>query len=420
VTITKVTANISATANASDPGWVTLVDSTNSPQQLDLLTLESPTCILISLGSKSGLPPGFYRQIRLYLLANDAASGPAPNQCGTGNGFNCVVPHGANAQELFLSGNAQAGIPIFTSQIAGNGINLTSGQATDINISFDSCASVLLQSNGQYQLNPALRAAEVAATNNSIGGKVVDGSNQTPIGGAVILLEQSGASGIDRVVDAGVSASDGTFLFCPLPSGSYDVVVDALAPGLGVSTKVYGATITFNVPLGTQLTTIPLTSEGSGTGTLTPWSTITGQVTTAGPGGATLANVTLLALQRATPIAGTPVLVTVPIFSTNAQPPTITTEAAPASGPACPLMTDCSNFSLTVPSGNPTVGTFTNGSATYAPPLAGNVNYTLIAESVDCTASVPNPATVSDFTVSLATTTALGSFAAFSGCVAPF
>src|SRR5712692_10123713 len=51
VTITKVTANINGDAGSSDGGWVTLVDLTSAPKQLDLLNLASTTCILTQLGS---------------------------------------------------------------------------------------------------------------------------------------------------------------------------------------------------------------------------------------------------------------------------------------------------------------------------------------------------------------------------------
>ena len=84
VTVTEVTAHISSTAEESESGWVTLADLTSAPKQVDLLHLPGAgTCILSqSLGLTNGLPVGKYQQIRLYLLANDASSGPANNQCG--------------------------------------------------------------------------------------------------------------------------------------------------------------------------------------------------------------------------------------------------------------------------------------------------------------------------------------------------
>src|ERR1035438_4435335 len=79
VTITKVTANVDITAGPSDSGWVTLLDLTSSPRQIDLFSLASTGCVLTTLGSTGGLPAGDYQQIRVYLLSNTAASGPSPN-----------------------------------------------------------------------------------------------------------------------------------------------------------------------------------------------------------------------------------------------------------------------------------------------------------------------------------------------------
>jgi len=93
VTITKVQANLSSSAGPSDSGWVTLVDLSANPKQIDLLSLASTTCLLTQLGSTTGLTPGNYQQIRIILLSNSPASGqaaPAPNACGA-NGYNCVT-----------------------------------------------------------------------------------------------------------------------------------------------------------------------------------------------------------------------------------------------------------------------------------------------------------------------------------------
>jgi Domain of unknown function (DUF4382)/Carboxypeptidase regulatory-like domain len=422
VTITKVTANISSTASDTDSGWVTLADLTSTPKQIDLLSLGSTTCLLEQLGSTSGLPPGNYQQIRLLLLDNSAASGPSPNACGSGNGFNCVVPSGGSAQELLLSSEAKTGIKIPPGQITGGGINLVAGQDADLNINFDACASILRQGNGQYRLKPTLHAGEVSVNNSGLGGTVVDSSNSSPIAGAVVLLEQPDSNAIDRVVNAGVTDANGMFNFCPLASGNYDVVVDATIPG-ALATTVYGATIAFNVPNGTALGNIPLVSEGTGTALTTPWATISGQVTSAGSGGATAQDITLYALQNAAPTGGSLVHVTIPVFSSGAQPPTFLTSATPTpSTPACPLGTDCSNYSLMVPSGNPSVGTFSGGTITYAAPAAGTVTYSVFAESVDtppCTASTPSPALVTPITVTPAATTTASVIPAFTGCTAP-
>jgi len=422
VTITKVTAHISSTADPAGNGWVTLADLTSNPKQIDLLSLASTTCLLSQLGSTSGLPVGKYQQIRVLLLDNSASSGPSPNMCGTGNGFNCVVPAGGDPQELLLSSEAKTGIKIPPGQITGGGINLVAGQAADLNINFDACASILRQGNGKYRLKPTLHAGEVSVNNNALSGTVVDSSTSDPIPGAVVLLEQPDSNSIDRVVNAGVTDANGVFNFCPLPPGNYDVVVDANVTG-ALATTVYGATIAFSVPSGTALGNIPLVSEGSGTALSTPWAAISGQVTTAGSGGATEQDVTLYALQDATPTGGALVHVTIPVFMANAQPPTFLTSDTPVPAtPACPLGTDCSNYSLLVPSGNPSVGTFSSGAITYADPLAGTVSYSLFVESVDdspCTASVPSPALIPAIAVTPAATTTVSTVVAFTGCTAP-
>ncbi len=418
VTITKVTANVSATAAPTDNGWVTLVDLTSSPKQLDLLSLASTTCILTQLGSTTGLPAGNYQQVRFYILDNKAASGPSPNKCGTNNGFNCVVPHGGIAQELLLSSEIQTGIKIPPGQIAGGSINLAVGQAADLNIIFDSCASIVIQGNGQYRLRPTLRLGEVPAISNAISGTVVDSGTSKPIPGALVLLEQPASSAIDRVLDAGVTAADGTFIFCPLPTGNYDVVVNAATANADLTTTVYGTTITFKVPLGTTLATIPLISEGTA---VTPvWSTFKGQVTTVSTGAPTAADITISAFQQAIPTGGSSVSVTIPVLSSIAQPMTITTGASSASGPACPSGVDCFNYALILPSGNPQVGTFSSGPVVYAPPTAGAATYTVNGETADCTTSLPNPATTTPFVANPAATTNVTKLLAFSGCTQPF
>jgi len=417
VTVTKVLANTVATAGPNDKGWETLVDLTANPMQLDLLSLGSTTCMLHQLGSTTGLPAGNYQQIRFYILDNNATSGPSPNKCGSNNGFNCVVPHGGAAQELFLSSEDQTGIKIPSGQIAGGSINLAVGQAADLSIIFDACASIILQGGGQYRLRPTLRLGEVAATSNAISGTVVDSSSK-PISGAVVLLEQLDSNAIDRVLEAGVTAADGTFIFCPLPTGNYDVVVNAATANANLTTTVYGTTVTFKVPVGTTLATIPLISVGTA---VTPVSaTLRGQVTTVGTGAPTAADITVSALQEAIPTGESPVLVTVPVISSIAQPLTITTGAVTASGPACPTGLDCFNYSLTVPSRNPQVGTFISGPVVYTPPIAGAATYIVNAETADCTTSFPSPPTTTPFVANPAATTNVTMTLTFSGCTQPF
>ncbi len=425
VTVTKVTAHISSTASETDSGWVTLVDLSSSPKQIDLLHLPGAgTCILSqTLGSASGLPVGKYQQIRLYLLANNAGSGPSNNQCGAG-AFNCVVPlvpSGGSAQTLHLSSEAQTGIKVPPGQIAGGGIDLKDGQGADINLDFDACASILRQGNGQFRLKPTVRAGVVSPNTNVISGTIVDASNaNAPVGGAAVLLEQPDPSDatLNRVVRSTTTDNTGAFIICPLDSTNpFNLVAAAwLVPSPGADVT-YNATVVFGVPVGTALNggnAVALVPEGTAP---TLPATLAGQVTSAGASGALPADVTLSALQQATPTGGTTQWMTIPIFGALMQPPTFTTTDTPTPvTPPCPASTDCYNYSLPVPASNPQVGTFSGGSVTYAAPAAAPVNFNLTAEAPSCTSSVPSPATVSSITVTPGTTTNVSTVVAFSGC----
>ena len=149
----------------------------------------------------------------------------------------------------------------------------------------------------------------------------------------------------------------------------------------------YNPTITFNVAVGIGLGDIPLVAEtGSGGSTLP--ATITGQVTTTGGLGATPVDISLWPTQDATSsVGGFQVPVTIPAFGTLSQPPTMRTTSTPTpSLPACPVSTDCYNYSLQLPAGHPLVGTFLDYylPLTYATEGTGTVNYSLNAVTTNC------------------------------------
>ncbi|MBI4164635.1 MAG: DUF4382 domain-containing protein [Acidobacteria bacterium] len=422
VTVTKVTAHISSTADESASGWQTLADLTAAPKQIDLLHLPGAgTCILSqSLGQANGLPVGKYQQIRLYLLANNAASGPADNQCGA-SAFNCVVPMNGTAQTLLLPSEAQTGLKVPPGQIAGGGLDLEAGQAADINIDFDACSSILRQGNSAYRLKPTLRAGVVSATTNLISGHVVDSSNSNAgVGGAPVLLEQPDPndSTVLRVVRSTTTASDGAFTFCPLESdGTFNLVASAwLVPSVGQDVTFHSTAI-FGVPVGTNLSgTNAVSLVPVGAAPILP-ATITGQVTSAGSGGALAADVTLSAMQQVTPSGGSATWLTIPVFGALTHPPTFTTTDTPnPANPPCPAGTLCYNYSLPLPSGNPQVGVFSSGSIAYTAPAGDPVNYDLEGLAPDCTTSVPSPARISGLTVTPGNTTDAGTVLVFSGC----
>jgi len=385
VTITRVRAHISDNAAPNDGGWVDLLDLRNAPRQIDLLNLDSTTCVLTQLGSTSGLPAGQYQQIRLYLLSNSPAPGEvtpsaSDNKCGA-SGYNCVVS-GSTTVTLNLSSEARTGIKIPSGQIAGGKFTVLGGQSVDLNIDFDACSSIVRQGNGQYRLKPVLHAGEVALNNNSINGRVVEivngasGPIPVPIPNAVVLVEkrESLSSNVDRVLMQKTTDQYGRFIFCFLPSatGSYDIVAAATN-----TSATYNATVALSVPLGTNMGDIPLVPEVGGS---TP-AQINGQITSA----LNSVDISLSALQAVG--GGNPLIVTIPLF--EGSTPNTTTAAG-----ACPAGTVCANYTLNVPASNPQVGTFSVTPPTaYTAPAPAPVHYWVNAQ-----AFVPSPGSGGDCT----------------------
>jgi hypothetical protein len=373
VTITKVRAHLSSTASDSAGGWVDLVDLTAAPKQIDLLSGSDTTCILSMLGSETGLPAGNYQQIRLHLLSNSPPGGaavPSPNLCddaGAGPGpYNCVQPVGEALQPIELTSQAQSGLKVPPGRIAGGRLMLEEGQPGDIDINFDACRSVVRDGSGDFRLLPTLHAGEVSLSQNTVSGKLVAlnpaDSTTAPIptpATMVVFAEQPDSGGIDRVLISRVLSSNGngSFSFCPLTGTSPVDIVGAAVDANGVT---YNATIVFNVPPGTNLGEIGLVPEE---GASTAPATLEGVVSTQdGSGTATAADVSLSALQAATPSGGSERLVTIPTFGESTL--NVVTETDPG-GLTCPTNTKCAAFTLNVPASNPRVGTFSGGSVTF-------------------------------------------------------
>lgn len=384
VTITDVLIHQSATAAANDAGWVDLTPNLkNTPMQVDLFGLATNQCFLATLGS-TGIQPGSYQQIRVILAPNNATV--AGNKCvdpanNTAVAANCVMltsdttntPH-----PLLLSSEAQTGIKIPSGQIAGGQFTIAAGQTKDLNVNFNACASIVTMPNGQFRLKPVLHAGEVSLTSVSINGTAVDSITHQPIvgGAAIAALEQKEQStGVDRVIMEVLVGTNGGFAFCPVPAGTYDVVITAI-DGTG---KSYAATVITGVQPGNSLGNVPLTAAALP-------ATINGQVTTTTGTAATSADLTVSALQPITVNSAT-LLITTPLPQFPAATATLTTAAG-----TCPANTDCVSYTLSVPAANPSVGAFvTTGNQTPAPPPAGTVNYTM-----DALAFVPGQAGTAD------------------------
>jgi hypothetical protein len=307
ITITRVMAHMSQAAGPSETGWIDLVDLRDKPMQIDLLSLDSTSCILTVLGSAGGIPEGKYQQIRLYLLSNSPAVGeviPSPNECA-GQGYNCIVKEGIT-HELRLSSQEMSGIKIPPGQISGGGLTVTAGQTVNLTIDFDACSSIVEQGNSDFRLKPTLHAGQVIATANSISGRVVNTSTGLPIANAVVLVEtrDSGVTpNIDRVYAQRSADADGLFIFCPLPSGTYDLVIAART-----SSQVYFPTIILQVPAGQDMGDIPMLPEPSPGKAL---AGIAGKVLASNGSTPVDADITLTALQEITLAGNIPLLIQV-------------------------------------------------------------------------------------------------------------
>ena len=387
VTISDVRIHTSTSAGPNEAGWIDLTPNLkNAPVQVDLLGITDRTCFLATLGDKTGIQPGTYQQIRIVLAGDSQASNiVGGNKCPAGTGVNCVVPSVGNAMPLLLSSELQTGIKIPPGQIAGGKFTVPAGQTVDLDIDFNTCASIIVQGNGRARLKPVLHAGEVSLQSTSINGTVVDNSSGQPIfGGTVmVMLAQPGAAcsgagcvsnaGIEDVKMATLADASGNFVFCPLSPGTYDVIAIALNGG-----TAYAATVTSGVQPGNSLTgpsRIKLIAAGA-------QATIKGTVTTTSAANtAIVEDVTLVPLQA----VSSNLLLPIPQFGTTSTTTTITT-AIPNPNTCSSNMVACADYTVLVPAGNPNVGVFNPAGTSYTQAPAP-VNYIMDGQAASCSPS---------------------------------
>ncbi len=296
-----------------------------------------------------------------------------------------------------MSSQDETGLKIPPGQVLGGPIQVVAGQSVDLNIDFNVCASLKPQKDGTFRLKPTLTGGVVSANASGIGGQVVDSITQKPISGNVIVaLEQPDSMGIDRIVMQAATDSQGDFRFCPLPLGTFDVVVVALGP----ANLPYNATAVVNVPNGTNLNAIPLVAETGAAGPSILQGFVTAKTATAGA----TADVTVAALQTINVSAGVTRQLTIPLQNAQA---TATTPAVMSTGlisitasTTCPVGSptgaNCAQYTLVVPASNPSVGVLAAaGRVTFSAPASGDVLFSVDAnafvamsgETADCTPS---------------------------------
>ena len=347
VTVSDVMIHASATAGPNDPGWIDLTPNlkTDGAKQVDLMNEPANECFLAMLGANKELQAGNYQQIRI-MLATGNVKLQGQNMCKLpGNPLNCVQV-GITQYSLQLSSEVNNGIKIPSGQIAGGQFTVAAGQTKDLDIDFNSCASIIVQGNGQYRLKPVLTAGEVG-TNSAINGTLVDSGTKLPLTGgtAIVALEKRDSNNMDHVLmSTTADPTNGTFALCPVQSGTYDVV----AAAVDSQGNFYAATVITGVPASSALGNIELFKSG------VTFASLTGNVVTS-----TIADdVELAALQ---PIGGGVQVVT-PLADQSLATATLSTSQANC-GPLCV------RFTLAVPAALPEVAAFTSGTpiSGYAP-----------------------------------------------------
>ena len=253
---------------------------------------------------------------------------------------------------------------------------------------------------------------------SSITGVIVNATTKTPVAGALVVLEQGDGNGIDRVISSTTSGSTGSFSFNPSSSGLFDVVADATATSASGAIVTYAATVTFGVPVGTNLNNIPVVPEfGSTTPTGTP-ATIFGTVSAAG-NNITFSNsvdVQMSALQSVLPAVGSVNQITIPAFAGS------TTSVTTVGNSSCLNGTTCINYHLLVPQGVFSSGRFSASGTQYN--LAGQ-QQTAVSYTVEGRAFAPlsplfpdcSPSSMSTI-ISVSSGTATGNpNLSFTGCI---
>jgi len=391
VTISDVQANVSSSAGPSDSGWVDLTPTlSKAPQQIDLLGQANNQCFLASLGDSQQLQAGSYQQIRIMLVDNTVAV----SNSACGSAANCVVlASDSSVHTLQLSSESKTGLKIPSGQIAGGAFTIGAGQTKDLDIDFNTCESIVHEGNGQYRLKPVLHGGEVSTTSTSINGKVLDGVTGNPVNGTVIVaVEQKDSTGVDRIQQAALAGSDGSFVFCPLAMGTYDVVI----VGTRSDGSLYEPSIITGVSVGSTTGSVALFAPASPALSV---ATLTGTVTSQTSGNAgTIADIDLSVQETANAVT-----YTIPLPPTATQSAaTLSVETGPSSSTlTCPNGTDCAAYSVNTPAGSANVGAWSSSGTSLT------ANNTLAIYKMDGLAYVQSSGGTADCTPSELTSASL-------------
>lgn len=373
ITIADVQASTNPDAAANDPSFVDLTPGLSAaPQQVDLMGQANSHCFLASLGVGQQVAAGNYQQVRIFLAPDSHASSVSNNACGASYA-NCLVRTDNSLHDLVLPAAASQGIELQANRIVNGSIAFNTGDQPYIDLNIDVCSSILATADGQYEFNPIVHAGLIPSTGSTISGTVVSSKTGQPLSGGniVVALEQKDATtGIDRILMRTAAGSDGTFVLCPVPQGTYDLV----AVGVDGASVSYSAGVETGIQSGQLAGKIPLV-PGSQQGTLE--GLITTQGTGSNPLGVSLA-VQADALQQ---IATNGETITVPLLPSQSP---YNEAMVTVNGSSCAGGADCAPFAMQLPTSTPNVVACSEQTAQFKQQQGSAPGYT--AESV---AAVP-------------------------------
>lgn len=352
LTIADVRGNMSDTAGPGDSGWVDLTPNlAAAPMQVDFLGKPDANCLLATLGSNSDVSPGTYKQFQVILGANTASV--ALNACGSS--ASCVVlASDSSVHALEISDEATSGILIPPTQIVGAGVTTLANQIKNLDLNFLVCESIVRDEQGNYRLRPVVNAGDAgfSSSSQSLRGKVLDGVTGQPVKGSVMIaLERPDGIGTDRVQWATLGEADGSFIFCPVPFGAYDMII----VGTGSDGTFYEPSVLEYIPAGTRnigsVKLYPLTPVSAS------FVTLAGKVTSQNTAHAgVVLDVKVSVLEK----ASSGKTYTVPMAPTSDQSSaTVNVATAPSNGAlTCPPDTYCADYSIQVPAGSINLANF--------------------------------------------------------------
>lgn len=292
-----------------------------------------------------------YKQFQVILAASTATV--VANACGSS--ASCVVlASDSSVHALEISDEATIGILISPGQsvpgqivISGftGGFTTAANHSKTLDINFLACESIVRDEQGNYRIRPVVNAGEVRTSSHGLRGKVLDGGTGQPVKGSVMIaLERPDVNGTDRVMWATLAEADGSFIFCPLAVGAYDVVI----VGTGSDGTFYEPSVLHYVGESKNIGSVKLYPLPPASASFV---TLAGKIVSQSNSHAgVVLDVKVSVIEHAGDIR----LATIPMSPTSGQSSaTVNVVTAPSNGAlTCQANTYCAAYSIQVPAGS--------------------------------------------------------------------